>query len=108
MTATADPLAEVDFSAESYKRHADAIPSQDGFTSTRLELRLSGTALLDRTSRDDVALLEAARLGEEVLLLVRAEWVGKGFTLRRVAGGERELGYAATVRVVSVEAGEAA
>lgn len=106
--AVEDALAEVDFSPESYRDHAAAVPSMDGFKAAKLELRFGGSGFLDRTSGDDIALLEAARLGEEVLLLVRGEFVGKGFRLNRKSNGEGEMSYACTVRIISVEAGEAA
>ena len=96
---------EMVFSAESYKLN---IPSLDGFKAARLDLRFSGSGSLDRTSEDDLALLEAARLGEPVRLLVIGEFVGKGFKLSRDSDGEGELSYTCTVKVLGVEAGERA
>jgi hypothetical protein len=55
-----------------------------------------------------VELLEAARLGEPVRLIVVREFSGKGFRLNRNSDGEGELNYACTVKVLDVEAGEAA
>lgn len=81
MSATAvAPIEEDVFNAASYDL---PIPELDGFTAVELELRFSGSGKLDRTSTDDLALLEAARLGHEVLLLVRGEINGKGFRLAR-------------------------
>jgi hypothetical protein len=55
------------------------IPEADGYKAAKLELRFAGSGQLDRTSIDDLALLEAARLGEPVRLIVVGEFVGKGF-----------------------------
>jgi hypothetical protein len=93
------------FSAESYDL---PIPKMDGYKAAKLELKFSGSGHLDRTSLDDVGLLEAARLGEPVRLLVVGEFVGKGFKLSRNSDGEGELSYSCTVKVLGVEAGEAA
>jgi len=56
-----EPLAVDDaiFSAESYKLD---IPTLDGHRATHLDIRFSGSGSLDRTSEDDLALLEAMRL----------------------------------------------
>jgi hypothetical protein len=59
-------------------------------------------------SEDDLALLEAARLGREIRLIVVGEVGAKGFNLNRKADGEGELSYVCTVKVRSVEAGEIA
>jgi len=103
MSATA-PLADEDiFSRESYNL---AVPNVDGIRATKLDIRFSGSGPLDRTLEDDLALLEAARLGSEVVLIVRGKFVGKGF---RLSGrDDEELSFSATVRVESVEAGELA
>ena len=97
-----------EFSLASYQQHEKHIPALDGFKAAKLELRFSGSGILDRTSLDDVELLEAARLGEPVRLIVVGEFVGKGFRLRRNSDGEGELSYTCTVRVLGVEAGETA
>jgi hypothetical protein len=101
-TAVAD-----DLELPSFSRMRERIPSIDGHTSRRLFFRLSGAAELDAMSGDDLALLEAARLGEPVRLIVTGEIAGKGFHLAKTRG-EDELSYSCVVRVVSVEAGEAA
>ncbi len=75
---------------------------------TSLELRFSGAGLLDRTSADDLQLLEAARLGEPIRLIVLGEVGAKGFRLRRKLDDEAEVSYACIVRVLSVEAAELA
>jgi hypothetical protein len=93
------------FSAESYNL---PVPTMDGYKAVSLELRFSGTGRLDRTSLDDLELLEADRLGNPVRLIVVGEFVGKGFRLKRNSDGEGELSYSSTVRVLSVEAAERA
>jgi hypothetical protein len=79
----------------------------DGWTATTLELRFSGSGVLDRTSSDDLALLEAARLGEPCRLIIVGEFSAKGFRLNRKPDGD-ELGYSCTVKVRYVEAAEIA
>ena len=108
MTAAALTPVDLDdeiFSAASYDL---PIPRMDGYKATKLELRFSGSGHLDRTSLNDVELLEAARLGEPVRLLIVGEFVGKGFRLNRNSDGNAELSYTCTVKVLGVEAGEAA
>jgi len=99
------PLEDDDsiFSAD-----ADNLPitKLDGRRATKLDVRFSGSGLLDRTSEDDLALLEAMRLGAPVRLIVVGQIAGKSFRLR--TGDEEELSYSCTVRVESVEAGELA
>jgi len=105
--ATALPTAigsdDAVFSAESYNL---PIPKMDGRKATKLDIRFSGSGVLDRTSEDDLALLEAMRLGREVRLIVTGSIAGKTFRLG--TGAEEELSYACIVRVASVEAGEIA
>lgn len=98
-------LADDVFDAASY---ALPIPTQDGYKATRLDIRFSGSGLLDRTSEDDLELLAAMRLGREVRLIVTGTIVGKGFRLAAKADDDAETSYACTVRVESVEAGEIA
>jgi len=106
MSQVATPPTEDEiFSADAY---ALPIPTQDGYKATRLDIRFSGSGLLDRTSEDDLALLEAMRLGREVRLIVTGTIVGKGFRLAAKADDDAEISYACTVRVESVEAGEIA
>jgi hypothetical protein len=100
--ATALEPDEIVFSPESYRLE---IPTLDGHRAARCALRFSGSASLDRTSSDDVELMSAARLGNEVLLLVRGEVATKSFTLPK--SGE-ELEYAFVVRITAVEAAETA
>jgi hypothetical protein len=101
-------LDDEEFSLASYQQHERHIPAMDGYRATKLDLRFAGSGSLDRTSLDDLELLEAGRLGEPVRLIVVGEFVGKGFRLNRKSDGEGELSYYCTVKVLSVEAGEAA
>jgi len=78
----------------------------DGRKATKLDIRFSGGGLLDRTSEDDLALLEAMRLGREMRLIVTGTIAGKAFRIG--TGDDDELSYACTVRVAHVEAGEIA
>ncbi len=96
-------LADDVFDAASYDL---PIPKLDGRRATKLDVRFSGSGLLDRTSEDDLALLEAMRLGAPVRLIVVGQIAGKSFRLG--TGDEEELSYSCTVRVESVEAGEIA
>jgi hypothetical protein len=67
---------EMVFSAESYKLN---IPSLDDRKATKPDIRFSGSGSLDRTSADDLALLEAMRIGAPVRLIVTGEISGKVF-----------------------------
>jgi hypothetical protein len=91
------------FSAESYKLN---IPALDDRKATKLDIRFSGSGALDRTSEDDLALLEAMRIGAPVRLIVTGEISGKAYKLG--TGDAAEFSYSCTVRVASVEAGELA
>lgn len=106
--ATREAAVEDDDSVFDASSYDLPIPAVDGYKAAKLELRFSGSGNLDRTSEDDLALLEAARLGEPVRLIVVGEFIGKGFRLNRKSDGEGELCYSCTVRVAGVEAGEAA
>jgi len=95
-------LEDETFSAEAYRLDT---PTLDGHTARNLSLRFSGNAKLDGTSSDDVALMQAARLGREVRLIVTGTVSTKTFALD--ASGE-ELAFSFVVRVQDVEAGEVA
>ena len=106
MTTTALTPIDLDdeiFSADSYRLN---IPSLDGRKATRLDIRFAGSGSLDRTSADDLALLEAMRIAAPVRLIVTGEISGKAFRLG--TGDDAEFAYSCTVRVASVEAGELA
>jgi hypothetical protein len=96
-------IDDVVFDASAYDLN---IPTLDGRKATNLDIRFSGSGRLDRTSADDLALLEAMRIGAPVRLIVTGTINGKAFRL----GGtdDDEMSYACTVRVASVEAGEIA
>jgi hypothetical protein len=82
------------------------VPELDGLKATKLNIRFAGSGSLDRTSEDDLALLEAARLGLEVRLIVTGTISTKTYSLG--TGDDPELSFACAVRVASVEAGEIA
>jgi hypothetical protein len=63
----------------------------DGRKATKLDIRFSGSGSLDRTSEDDLALVEAMRLGCEVRLIPTGTIAGKSFRLG--TGDEEELSF---------------
>jgi hypothetical protein len=99
-------VAEIDDAVFDASAYALNIPTLDGRKATNLDIRFSGSGSLDRTSEDDLALLEAMRIGAPVRLIVIGAINGKSFRL----GGtnDDEMSFACTVRVASVEAGEIA
>lgn len=96
-----EALAEID--GDTYERVRAGAPSLDGRSAAAISLRFAGAAPLDATSADDVALLEAARLGAPVRLIVTGVVSTKSYALD--VAGER-MRFALSVRVESVEAGE--
>ena len=104
-TAIAPDIDDIVFDASTYDL---PIPKIDGRKATNLDIRFTGSGSLDRTSEDDLALLEAARLGREIRLIVVGEIGAKSFRLNRKADDAEELSYTCTVKVLSVEAGEIA
>ena len=96
-------LDDAVFDAASYDL---PIPTLDDRKATKLDIRFSGSGSLDRTSEDDLALLEAMRIGAPVRLIVTGEISGKAFKLG--TGDDAEFSYSCIVRVASVEAGEIA
>jgi hypothetical protein len=98
--ATPPKFEEPVFTAADYDL---PLPKLDGHRATQLELRFSGSGRLDYSSADDLALLEAARLGNEVRLIVSGQAASKSFRLK-----DGELFFALSVKVLRVEAGEAA
>jgi hypothetical protein len=100
VTATLDETA---FTAADYDLN---VPAYDGRRATDLDVRFSGSGKLDRTSSDDLTLLEAARLGAPVRLIVTGTVNAHSF---RLTGTDGEgLAFACTVRVDYIEAGELA
>ena len=83
------------------------LPKLDGHAAQRLTLAFSGALQLE-LENDDLALLEAVSLGNDVQLLVTARGIGKGFThtLRAKAKGDEDdvVAYQAKVKVLSAEA----
>jgi hypothetical protein len=88
MTKTVAPspvdLDDEIFSADAYRLN---IPTLDGRKATKISLRFSGSGILDRTSEDDLALLEAMRLarkcGSSSLARARARLSDSGVATRR-------------------------
>jgi hypothetical protein len=80
------------------------IPSQDGHKADRLSIAFSGGVDLDRTSEEDLALVDELTLGKEVTLTVTAIVTKKGFTL---SPGREEnpesTGYGVGMKVTSLE-----
>jgi hypothetical protein len=104
MSAT---LESIDFAGKIDDRQSK-VPALDGYRATNLKLRFSGAATLDQTSKDDLDILAAARLGREVRLIVVAEGSSKGFALARKPHDDDDLSFTLTLKVVSVEAAEIA
>jgi hypothetical protein len=80
------------------------IPSQDGHKADRLAISFSGGVELDRTSEEDLALVDELTLGKEVTLSVTAIVTKKGFTL--TAGRDETpetTGYGVGLKVNSIE-----
>jgi hypothetical protein len=100
VTATLDETA---FTAADYDLN---VLAYDGRKATELDIRFSGSGKLDSTSEDDLALLEAARLGAPVRLIVTGTVNAHSFQLTGTDGDE--LAFAVTVKVDYVEAGELA
>ena len=98
-TAFDDALADVGYKPLT-------IPSMDGRRATELDIRFSGSGSLEPADEDDLALLEAMRLGEPVRLIVVGSIAGKGFRLG--TGDDPAVSFSCTVRVEHVEAGEIA
>ena len=78
MTTAVATDEEAIFDASSYDL---PIPTQDGHKADRLSIAFSGGVDLDRTSEEDLALVDELTLGKEVTLTVTAIVTRKGFTL---------------------------
>jgi len=80
------------------------IPSQDGHKADRLSIAFSGGVDLDRTSEEDLALVDELTLGKEVTLTVTAIVTKKGFTLNPGRDENPETtGYGVGLKVNSLE-----
>lgn len=80
------------------------IPRLDGHKADKLTLAFSGSIELDRTSEDDLELIESMRLGRDVTLQVTATVARKGFTLS--AGKDdapEQTGYGVGLKVHTLE-----
>ena len=80
------------------------IPSQDGHKADRLSIAFSGGVDLDRTSEEDLALVDSLVLGAEVELRITATVTKKGFTF--AAGkddGPEQTGFGVGLKVHSLE-----
>jgi hypothetical protein len=63
MTATALTPIDLDDAVFDVSAYDLNIPKIDDRKATQLDIRFSGSGSLDRTSEDDLALLEAMRIG---------------------------------------------
>lgn len=80
------------------------IPRLDGHKADRLAVTFSGGVDLDRTSEDDLSLVDSLALGREVELRVTAVVTKKGFTLTAGKDDEPErTGYGVGLKVQSLE-----
>ena len=80
------------------------IPRLDGHKADRLSIAFSGGVELDRTSEDDLSLVEGLKLGHEVELRVIATVTKKGFTLNTGKDDEPDkTGYGVGLKVNSLE-----
>ena len=89
------------FNAEQYDL---PIPRLDGHKADKLVVSFAGQVELDRTSEDDLALIDALTLGRDVDMQVTATVTKKGFTL--TAGKEdspETTGYGVGLKVHSLE-----
>lgn len=80
------------------------IPTEDGHKADKLVVSFSGSVELDRTSADDLDLVESLRLGREVTMRVSGPVTRKGFGL---SGGKDDAPetttYGVSVKVQSLE-----
>ena len=80
--------------------------SPDGHRASEVAVQFSGAGRLDHLNSADLELIEAAKLGGEVLLLVRGTVAAKSF---RLVGPPTEgLRFACSVKVDAVEDAERA
>ena len=96
-TATEDVI----FDASGYDL---PIPRLDGHKADRLSVAFSGGVDLDRTSEQDLELVDGLTLGRAVELRVTAIVTKKGFTLSAGKDDEPErTGYGVGLKVTSLE-----
>lgn len=103
-TATAPGAEDSIFDASAFDL---PIPELDGCRSDKLVMSFSGQVELDRTSEDDLAFIEALKLGRDVDLQVTASIAKKGFS--HTAGrddGPDTIGYGVSLKVHSLDVPE--
>ena len=80
------------------------IPRLDGHKADRLSIAFSGGVDLDRTSEEDLSMVDSLTLGREIELRVTAIVMKKGFTLSAGKDEEPEkTGYGIGLKVQSIE-----
>ena len=92
---------EAIFDASSYEL---PIPRLDGHKADNLTVSFSGGVSLDRTSEEDLELVDSLTLGKQVTLSVTAVVTKKGFTLNPGRDENPETtGWGVGLRVQSLE-----
>ena len=81
------------------------LPALDGLRAAEVSLAFSGVTRLDHLDERDITLMQAARLGRPVRLLVSGSIVAKRYAVETSSEG---LKYTFTVKVDAVEDAEAA
>ena len=77
------------------------IPRLDGQRADRVILSFGGSLELDRTSEEDLALIDSMLLGRDVKLTISANVAGKGFSCQVRDDGDT-TGYRVQLRVHSI------
>jgi hypothetical protein len=67
------------FDRSQYDREELQLPKIDGEPTDKIAIRFSGRVMLDRTDPNDVALMRAMRMGNDITLHVEATCSGKGW-----------------------------
>lgn len=86
------------FDASSYDL---PIPKLDGQKADKVILSFGGSMELDRTSEEDLALIDSMLLGRDVALSIVASVAGKGFTCSVRDDGDA-TGYRVQLRIHTV------
>lgn len=80
------------------------IPRLDGHKADSLSIAFSGGVALDRTSEEDLELVETLALGQEITLRITATVTKKGFTFAPGKDDSPETtGYGVGLKVYSLE-----
>lgn len=98
-------LPDDTFSVAAYESMKGDIPALDDHRAAKVSLRFSGSASLDHTSRDDLELLKALRLGHDLRLIVLGSPASKTYSID--PSGET-LSFSCALRVVAIEGAESA